>query len=144
LEIRYYGKDYQRKEMTEMEKQWTCREDILCGINEPRDRDNLTDLEKKHIPVIDAPDKVKKDEAFNIKIEAGLMLEHPNEPAHFIEWVELYCGDTFFGRVNFSGGLSFPQASFRVKLSHAHGPIKVRVRCNLHGLWESTKEITVG
>jgi len=127
----------------EMERQWTCEDDILCGVNEPKDKSNLTDLEKKHIPVIEVPDKVKKDEPFEVKIEGGRLLAHPNEPGHFIEWVELYCGDTFLGHANFSGGAGFPQASFKVKLNHAHGPLKAWEKCNLHGLWESTKEINV-
>ncbi len=126
-----------------MEKTWTCEEDMLCGVNEPKDKSSPTDLEKKHIPVIEAPDKVNKDEAFEVKIEVGKLLAHPNEPAHFIEWIDLYCGDTFLGHANFSGGASFPQACFKIKLSHAHGPLKVWEKCNLHGLWESTKEIKV-
>jgi superoxide reductase len=126
-----------------MSKEWTCNEDVLCGINEPKDKGNLTDLEKKHFPVIEAPEKVKKDESFEVKIEVGRLLAHPNESAHFIEWIELYCGDTFLGRVGYSGGVSYPEAVFKVKLSHAHGPLRVWEKCNLHGLWESTKEIIV-
>lgn len=126
-----------------MEKQWTCQEDILCGVNLPKDTANLTDLEKKHTPVIDAPAKAKKDETFEVKAEVGKLLAHPNEPGHFIEWIELYCGDTFLGRNHYSGGASFPQATFKVKLSHAHGPLKVWAKCNLHGLWEITKDISV-
>jgi len=126
-----------------MAKQWTCEEDILCGVNEPKDRKNPTDLEKKHIPVIEAPDNVKKEETFEVKVEAGKMLEHPNEPAHFIEWIELYCGDTFLGRMSLSGGASFPQAIFKIKLNHAHGPLRAWEKCNLHGSWESTKDNSV-
>jgi len=127
-----------------MAGQWTCQEDILCGLNVAKDPNNLTDLEKKHTLVIDAPQKVGRDETFEVKIEVGKLLAHPNEPAHFIEWIELYCGDTFLGRASFSGGASYPLATFKVKLSHAHGPLKAWEKCNLHGLWESTKEITVG
>lgn len=126
-----------------MGKEWTCGEDILCGLNEPKDKGNLIDLEKKHIPIIDAPEKAKKDEPFEIKVEVGSLLAHPNEPGHFIEWVELYCGDTFLGRIQYSGGTSYPNAIFKVKLSHAHGPLKAWGKCNLHGLWEGTKEISV-
>ena len=122
---------------------WTCQEDILCGLNEPKDLNNLTDLEKKHMLSIDASEKVGKDEIFEVKIEAGRLLAHPNEPGHFIEWIELYCGDTFLGRVNFSGGISFPLATFKVRLNHAHGPLKAWGKCNLHGLWENKKEISV-
>ena len=126
-----------------MNKAWTYQKDILCGVNEPKYKSNLTDLEKKHTSVITAPDKVKKDEPFEVKIEVGKLLVHPNELAHFIEWIELYCGDTFLGRVGFSGGASYPEAVFKVKLSHAHGPIKVWEKCNLHGIWGSTKKISV-
>lgn len=126
-----------------MEQKWTCQEDILCGVNEPKDKDNLSDLEKKHIAVIYAPERVKKDEPFEVKIEVGKLLAHPNEPGHFIEWIELYSGNTFLGRAHYSGGASYPIALFKVKLSHAHGSLKVWGKCNLHGLWESTKEISV-
>jgi len=124
-------------------KEWTCESDMLCGVNEPKDKENPTDLEKKHIPYIGAPEQGQKDKPFDVTIEIGRLLEHPNEPAHFIEWLELYCGDTFLGRTYFSGGISYPEARFKVKLSHAHGPLKVWVKCNLHGIWESTKEIQI-
>ncbi|GAG96217.1 unnamed protein product [marine sediment metagenome] len=124
-------------------KEWTCESDMLCGVNEPKDKENPTDLEKKHVPYIDAPEQAQKDKPFDVTIEIGRLLEHPNEPAHFIEWLELYCGDTFLGRTYFSGGISYPEARFKVKLSHAHGPLKVWVKCNLYGIWESTKEIKI-
>ena len=60
-----------------MEKQWSCAEDILCGINLPKDWENLTDLEKKHVPVLEAPDRVKKDEPFTVKVTVGKLLAHP-------------------------------------------------------------------
>ena len=126
-----------------MANKWTCQEDILCGVNEVKDKANLTDLEKKHTPVIEAPGTVKKDELFNIIVEVGSLLAHPNEPAHFIEWIELYSGDTFLVRTSLSGGASAPKITIPVKLSHAHGPIKAWAKCNIHGLWESTKDIKV-
>lgn len=126
-----------------MKKKWTCDDDILCGINTPKDWENLTDLDKKHVPVIEAPDRVKKDEPFTVKVTVGKLLAHPNEPAHFIEWVELYCGDTYLGRAAFSAGMSYPEAVFVVKLTHAHGPLRAREKCNLHGLWEVSKAIAI-
>ncbi|MBD3427114.1 MAG: hypothetical protein GF409_07800 [Candidatus Omnitrophica bacterium] len=129
-----------------MAREWKCEDDVLCGVNEPKDKNNLQDLEKKHLPVIDFPEKVKKDEPFRVNITIGGIdgVDHPNEPGHFIEWVELYSGDTFLGRSQFCGGASFPRATFEVKLDHAHGPLKVWCKCNLHGLWEITKDISVG
>ena len=124
-------------------EQWSCESDILCGINLPKDSNNLSDLEKKHTPVITAPDKVKKEEEFEVKIEVGKLLAHPNEPGHFVEWIELYCGDTFLGEAYFSGGISKPVSVFKVKLTHAHGPIQAWAKCNLHGLWKESKDICV-
>ncbi len=123
--------------------EYSCKEDILCGVNTPEDPSNLTDLEKKHLPVITAPDRVGKDEVFTVTVEVGKLLAHPNEPGHFIEWVELYAGDTYLFRVNLSGSLSLPRISIPVKLSHAHGPLIAWAKCNLHGIWRGEKEIVV-
>jgi len=125
------------------EYDYTCDEDILCGVNLPKDQKNLTELEEKHLPVIAAPDRVKRDEEFTVTIEVGKYRKHPNEAAHFIEWVELYSGDTFVARFTLAGSLSEPRITLPIKLTHAHGPLKAWGKCNLHGLWEGTKDIQV-
>ncbi|MCM8758346.1 MAG: class II SORL domain-containing protein [Candidatus Omnitrophica bacterium] len=127
----------------EEKKVYKCENDILCGVNRPKDPSNMTDFEKKHTPVITAPDKVKKDEEFDVTIEVGKLFPHPNEPGHFIEWVELYSGDTFLARAYFNGGSSAPKVTFRVKLSHSHGILKAWEMCNLHGLWQGEKPIEI-
>jgi superoxide reductase len=125
------------------EAKYSCTEDILCGVNMPKDPNVLSELEQKHIPVITAPDKVKKDEVFMVTVEVGKHKTHPNEPAHFIEWIELYAGDTFLFRIGLSASLSQPKVSIPVKLTHAHGPLKAWGKCNIHGLWEGEKTIEV-
>ncbi len=126
------------------ETKYSCEQDILCGVRLPKDLNALSELEQKHLPVISAPQKVKKGEAFEVTIEVGKYKAHPNEPGHFIEWIELYSGDTFLFRVSLSGSLSQPRVTIPVKLTHAHGLLKARAKCNLHGLWEGTKDIEVG
>jgi len=126
-----------------MAGQWTCEEDILCGVNEPKNPAEPTDLEKKHTPVIEAPDTVEKDKPFEVTIEAGKLLAHPNEAGHFIEWIELYCGDTFLFHLGLAGTVAYPKVTVPISLMHAHGPLRARVKCNLHGLWENTREIKV-
>ncbi len=125
------------------EAKYSCEQDILCGINMPKDTQALTELEQKHIPVISAPDKVKRDETFLVTVEVGKLKAHPNEPSHFIEWIELYCSDTFLFRASLSASITKPTVSVPVKLTHAHGPLKAWGKCNMHGLWEGTKEIQV-
>lgn len=120
-----------------------CEEDLFCGVNRPKDPDNLTDLEKKHIPVISAPKSVKKGEKFDVEIEIGKLLEHPNEPAHFIEFVELYADHTYLGRVDFTAKRTCPTARLCVTLEHSHGQLRAYERCNLHGTWEGDTDIEV-
>ncbi len=122
---------------------YSCEQDILCGVRIPKDLNMLTELEQKHLPVISAPDKVKRDEEFTVTIEVGKYKSHPNEPGHFIEWIELYSGNTFLFRVSLSGSLSVPKVTIPLKLTHAHGSLKAWAKCNLHGLWEGIKDIEV-
>lgn len=122
---------------------YSCEQDVLCGVRIPKDMTTLSELEQKHLPVISAKDKVKRDEEFEVIIEVGKLRAHPNEPGHFIEWIELYSGDTFLFRVNLSGSLSNPKVTIPVKLTHAHGPLKAWAKCNLHGLWEGIKNIEI-
>ncbi len=125
------------------EAKYSCEQDVLCGVNIPKDANALSELEQKHIPVISSPAKVKKDETFTVTVEVGKYKAHPNEPAHFIEWVELYSGDTFLFRASLAGSLSQPKITIPVSLTHAHGPLKAWAKCNIHGLWEGEKDIAV-
>jgi len=125
------------------EAKYSCEQDILCGVNMPKDMNALSELEQKHLPVISAPEKVKRDKTFLVTVEVGKYKAHPNEPGHFFEWLELYSGDTFLFRVTLSGSLTHPKVTIPVKLTHAHGPLKAWAKCNLHGLWEGVRDIEV-
>ena len=115
-----------------------CQDDILCGVNRAKSShaDGMTDSEKKHTPVITAPEKVKKGEPFEVYVEVGKYMKHPNENAHFIEWIELYSGETFLARVDLEPKLTEPKVKLVLALEHSH-PLIVKERCNLHGVWES-------
>jgi len=65
---------------------------------------NPTELEKKRINIIDAPETVKKDGSLEIKIEFAKLLAPPDEPTHSNKRIEFYYGDTFLARANYSGG----------------------------------------
>ncbi|MCG2815746.1 MAG: class II SORL domain-containing protein [Candidatus Aminicenantes bacterium] len=116
----------------------SCGDDLFCGINKAKSAGtaDMTDLDKKHTPVIKAPSEVKKGQPFEVVIEVGKYLKHPNENAHFIEWLELYSGETFLARVDFVPRLTEPKVTLTVAVEHAH-PLIARTRCNLHGLWQS-------
>jgi superoxide reductase len=119
------------------------KKDLFAQVNTPEDTENPTDLEKKHIPIISAPDTVKPGECFEVTVEVGKLLKHPNEPAHFIEFVELYAGHVYLARMHFTAKTTCPTMKTSVALEKDCGPLRAFERCNLHGVWEAQKPISV-
>lgn len=117
---------------------------MFCGINQPKDRASLSDLEKKHLPVIECPDSVKAGEPFQVKITVG-ELPHVSEEGHHIQWIEIKFGENLYTRIEVTPVFSRPEAVVTLVKHGKHDKRTLRVieRCNLHGLWESTKDIAV-
>ncbi|MBW1853574.1 MAG: class II SORL domain-containing protein [Deltaproteobacteria bacterium] len=117
---------------------------LFCQVNRVKDPHKKEPLEQKHLPVIEAPDGIKSEQFFNLKVKVG-EIEHPNENGHFIQWIELYVSDVYLGRFDLAPVMTKPEIT--IPLSIAHGDRKTALRavsrCNLHGIWESTKEIEV-
>jgi superoxide reductase len=115
---------------------------------------------EKHVPVIEAPDAVQAGEPFDVTVSVGKEIAHPNTTAHHITWIDLYFkpeGDKFIyqvGHFDFSAhGASakgadegpvytHPMATVSMTLEGAGTLVAVSL-CNIHGVWESAKEITV-
>lgn len=115
---------------------------------------------EKHVPVIEAPDKVSAGELFDVVLSVGKEIPHPNTTEHHICWIKLLFkpeGDKFayeVGEVRFDGhGASVkganegpvftdPYGVIRLKLS-VSGTLVATSSCNIHGLWESCQTITV-
>ncbi|MBU0702651.1 MAG: class II SORL domain-containing protein, partial [Chloroflexi bacterium] len=102
-------------------------------------------------PVIEYLDAVKAGEAFEVKVSVGKEIAHPNTAEHHIRWISLYFqpeGDKFTYEVahfefNAHGeGTAFtsPMATASLKVDKP-GTLHALSLCNLHGLWESSKEI---
>jgi superoxide reductase len=117
--------------------------DLFAQVNEPKNWDDLTDLEKKHVPIITAPEKVEPGECFEVTVEVGKLLAHPNEHKHFIEFIELYAGHVYLARMDVTAETTCPVMKVCVALPKELGPLRAFERCNLHGVWEATRPITV-
>ena len=116
---------------------------------------------EKHMPVIECADNVKADQPFDVKLSVGKEIPHPNTTAHHIRWINLYFqpeGEKFLchvGRVEFAAhgegaqgvdtGSAYtnPTATLSMKAKKA-GTLHAVSLCNIHGLWEGEKKITVG
>lgn len=120
-----------------------CEEDLFCGVNIAKNPNNMTDLEKKHLPVITAPKSVRKGECFEVTVEAGKLMAHPNEPSHYIEFIELYADHTYLARMDLTARRTCPAMTVCVSLDHTHGKLRAFDHCNLHGTWESQAQIEV-
>ena len=108
---------------------------------------------EKHAPVIECPDAVKAGEVFEVKVGVGKEIAHPNTAEHHIRWISLYFqpeGDKFtyeVGHFEFNAhgeGTAFasPAATVALKVDKP-GTLRALSLCNIHGLWESSKEISV-
>jgi superoxide reductase len=105
---------------------------------------NMTDMMRKHTPVIDAPDKVAAGQAFTVTMKVGGIdgVEHPNVLGHWINWVALYAGDRPLARVEFAPAVPLPQTTLSLVLDESTNLLVV-ASCNMHGVWQSTKMVKV-
>ena len=122
------------------------KEFSLTELNKPEDWGNLSVMAKKHTPIIEAPDTVKANEPFAVKIKVGGIdgVEHPNTLSHWINWVALYAGERLIVMLRFGAELSDGYVvTINVTLA-ASATLRAQEFCNLHGVWEGkTKKITV-
>jgi len=116
--------------------------------------------QEKHVPVIEAPDKIDKGKIVKVTVSVGKEIAHPNTTAHHIRWIEVYfhpAGEKFpyqLGVFEFSSHgesaqgpdsstvYSAPEVTFSFKTDKP-GAIYALAYCNIHGLWKNAREITV-
>jgi superoxide reductase len=113
---------------------------------------------EKHVPVIECPGQVKAGELFAVKTSLGKEIAHPNTTEHHIRWITLFFhpeGQKFtyqVGHHEFSAhGESVEGANQGPVYTHHEvitllkiskpGTIYAMAYCNIHGLWQSAKEI---
>jgi superoxide reductase len=115
---------------------------------------------EKHVPVIECPDKVTADETFEVKVSLGKEVAHPNTTEHHIRWIQLYFkpeDDKFIYQVgNFEfcahgestdgadTGPVYTNHSVTASLkTKKPGTLFATAYCNIHGLWENTKSLSL-
>ena len=106
-------------------------------------------LIEKHIPNIKVPEKIKPGEEFEVIINVGENIPHPNTVEHHIKWIQVFAEfkDRTFNPVHvatFDLGPTFaePKIKFKMKLEKSANLIAL-IYCNLHGLWESSVKIEI-
>ncbi len=115
---------------------------------------------EKHVPVIECPNTVTEDEMFDVKVSVGKEVAHPNTTEHHIRWIQVFFhpeGNKFAYQVgNFeftahgeavAGANEGPvhtnhsmTATMKIKKP---GVLYATALCNIHGLWENSREIRI-
>jgi superoxide reductase len=113
---------------------------------------------EKHVPVIECPDQVKAGELFAVKVALGKEIAHPNTTEHHIRWISVYFHPEAakfpyeVGHFEFSAHgesvegpnqgpvYTHHEVTASLKISKS-GVIYAAALCNIHGLWQSQKEI---
>ena len=113
---------------------------------------------EKHVPVIECPDSVPADEMFDVKVTLGKEVAHPNTTDHHIRWIQVYFlpdGAKLpyqVGNFEFTAhGESADGADKGPVYTNHAVTLSMKVKkggalfatsfCNIHGLWEYTKDI---
>ncbi|MBU4345932.1 MAG: hypothetical protein KKH29_01225 [Candidatus Omnitrophica bacterium] len=104
------------------------------AIKTPQDVNNLTELEKKHIPVITIVKKcgLIPEGCQDMHVKIG-EIQHPMEPQHYIMHIDFYIDKKFISRVILTPDKLNPAASLHIKAPS--GKLAVIELCNLHGAW---------
>ena len=113
---------------------------------------------EKHVPVIECAEAVKADELFEVKVTIGKEIAHPNTTEHHISWIAVYFlpeGEKFpyqIAKYEFAAhGASVQGPNTSTVYTHhsvtgwmktgKSGTLIASSMCNIHGLWQSSKEI---
>lgn len=115
---------------------------------------------EKHVPVIEAPESVSKEETFKVEVSVGKEIAHPNTTEHHIRWIALYFkpenGKFAYevARLDFNSHgeavagpnegpvYTEPKGMVTMKVKEA-GKLLAMSYCNIHGLWENSVELKV-
>lgn len=110
------------------------------AIKEPKDANNLSELEKKHIPVITVVKKcgLIPEGCVDVHVKMG-EIQHPMQAEHYITHIDFYIDNKFIARVHLTPEKLNPAAALHLKASS--GKLSVIELCNLHGAWIKEQEL---
>ena len=110
------------------------------AIKTPKDVNNLTELEKKHIPVITVIKQcgLIPEGCQDVHVKMG-QIQHPMQPEHYIMHIDFYIDKKFISRVHLTPEKLNPAAALHMKVTT--GKLTVIELCNIHGAWIKEVEL---
>ncbi len=116
---------------------------------------------EKHVPVIELKGPVQKGEPVEVRVSVGAEIPHPHTTEHHIRYIKLFykpegekfivhLGSYFFeahgesvAGANQGSAKCEPIVATTITLEKP-GQLLAVSYCNIHGLWESSREVTLG
>jgi superoxide reductase len=108
------------------------------------DREAKKDYIDRHSPFVYCEANAKKGEKFKVKVRVGNEYVHPDELDHYIQYVQLWDGETFLGQTTVVAGVNGAEKKGQLEVDFYIVPTKSKMKltgmsyCTKHGLWEST------
>ena len=109
------------------------------------DREAKKDFIDRHSAFIHCENQATKGEKVNVNVKIGDQYQHPDDPDHFISWIQLWSGEKMLAQANFTEGAQgnipgnlevdfyiVPQKDLKL-MAHAF--------CTKHGLWQSDEKL---
>ena len=95
----------------------------------------------RHTPRVICAGNAKRGEKFRVKVIMGEHYPHPDEPDHFISYVQLWNRETFLAETHFTPGMLGNQPE-QVEVDFYIIPrqsmnLSAMAVCTKHGLWQS-------
>lgn len=115
------------------------------------DREAKKDYIDRHSPFVHAADSAKQGEKFPVTVKVGNEYSHPDDNDHYIQYIQLFNGETLLGEAKFVAGMLGGQdhkgqaeVTFQVVPTGNKMSLVAHAYCTKHGIWESDpKEVAV-
>ena len=107
------------------------------------DREAKKDYIDRHSPFIHCEKNASAGKKFAVTVRVGNEYEHPDDPDHYIQSIQLYNGETLLGEARLlagtmggAGSKSQAEVTFQIKPS-SNLKLTAMAYCTKHGVWES-------
>jgi len=120
----------------------TALQASMGNFNFARDPENMSDMEKLHVPDMTLPPVIEDGAQAPLTVE----MDHPMDPDHYIKSIQILNfadpvvikGKFYFTPVN--GSVYF---GTQIRLAGGDGTVWCIAECNQHGKWASSQDVKV-
>ena len=105
------------------------------------EREAKKDYIDRHSAFVHCENEAKAGEKFKVKVKVGDQYKHPDDPDHYIAWVQLWNGEKMLAKADFiEGALGNQPENLEVDfyiVPKKNLKLIAHAFCTKHGLWQS-------